>query len=142
LSFFINHFESNNNLEEENSMSIKLPPLKTFGDLEEIAKKFKIALELPLADSKIFSELEIKTDETGSIWLAINLRTIEAVKLIGRITWSVSVFNKDKKDAKLFNEEALKLDMTIDKLKEFTDKRDELTKGILESEAQNVIENC
>ncbi|GAA4789822.1 hypothetical protein GCM10023231_17240 [Olivibacter ginsenosidimutans] len=60
-------------VEEIDSIRIKLPPFHTFEELQKLSGELKLAVEVPLYNSHIGAKVDIKRAETGSIWFLIGL---------------------------------------------------------------------
>mgnify|MGYP005996987855 CR=1 FL=1 len=138
IKYFINHFESNNRLNDENSLNIKLPQLDTFSDLSKVSNEFKRAIEIPLLDSKIDSELKIITAEKGSIWLYVSLGAPLAVSLIASITWSAAVLRRKKAEADIFEAHTRTLDLKNDMMETFVNAQKVLVQKVLQDEAESI----
>jgi hypothetical protein len=138
LDFFIQQFESNYIEESETTLAIKLPPAKTFGDLSKVSNEFKKAIEIPLLDSQIESDLEIKTAEPGSIWLMVGVGTTIAVNLIGGIAWAAAVIKRKNAEAKIFEQHARTLELKNDQIEIFLKAQKTQLENILQSEADAI----
>ena len=138
LSFFVMQFESNYNIESETTLAIKLPPIKTFNDLSKTANDFKKAIEIPLLDSKIDSELDIKTAEPGSIWLMVSVGTTIAINLIGGIAWAAAVIKRKNAEAKIFEEHARTLELKNDQIDLYVSAQKTQLENILQNEAEAI----
>lgn len=138
LDFFITQFESNHNVESETTLAIKLPPVKTFNDLSKTANDFKKAIEIPLLDSKLDSELDIKTAEPGSIWLMVGVGTTVAVNLIGGIAWAAAVIKRKNAEAKIFEQHARTLELKNDQIDLYVNAQKTQLENILQNEAEAI----
>lgn len=138
LNFFIQQFESNYSEESETTLAIKLPPAKTFGDLAKISSDFKKAIEIPLLDSEIESDLEIKTAEPGSIWLMVGVGTTIAINLVGGIAWAAAVIKRKKAEAKIFEQHARTLELKNDQIDLYVNAQKIQLDNILQSEAEAI----
>jgi hypothetical protein len=138
LEFFIQQFESNYNIDSETTLAIKMPPMKTFSDLSKVANAFKKAIEIPLLDSKIESELEIKTAEPGSIWLMVGVGTTIAVNLIGGIAWAAAVIKRKNAEGKIFIQHARTLELKNDQIELYVKAQRTQLDNILNAEAEAI----
>ncbi|MGK6350370.1 hypothetical protein [Parapedobacter sp. DT-150] len=57
----------------EDHIRIKLPPFQTFEDLQKLSGDLKLAIEIPLKNSKLDTSVSINKLEPGSTWLVIGL---------------------------------------------------------------------
>lgn len=141
LTFLFNQIESNSLIDIDNSIAIKLPPLKTFTDLSKVANDFKKAIEIPILDSKIKSEFQIITAEPGSIWIMVALGTAVAVKLIGAITWSAAVLKKKNAEARIFEAHAKTLELKNEQIQLFINAQKTQLNNLLANEAEAIATN-
>jgi hypothetical protein len=141
LHFFIQQFESNYDLNNETSLAIKLPPLETFSDLSKVANDFKKALEIPLLDSKIESELNIKTAEPGSIWLMVSVGTTVAINLIGGIAWAAAVIKRKNAEADIFVAHAKTLELKNEQIELYVNAQKTQLENVLNNEAEAIAAN-
>jgi hypothetical protein len=138
LNFFIQQFESNYNIESETTLAIRLPTVKTFNDLSRTANDFKKAIEIPLLDSKIDSELEIKTAEPGSIWLMVGVGTTVAINLVGGIAWAAAVIKRKNAEADIFVQHARTLELKNDQIDLYVQAQKTQLENILQNEAEAI----
>lgn len=138
LEFFIQQFESNYSIESETTLAIKLPPIKTFGDLEKVANDFKKAIEIPLLDSNIESELDIKTAEPGSIWLMVGVGTTLAINLIGGIAWAAVVVKRKNAEADIFVQHARTLELKNEHIDLYVQAQKTQLENLLQNEAEAI----
>lgn len=138
LEFFIKQFESNYDQEDETSLAIKLPPLESFSDLSKVATDFKKAIEIPLLDSKIESDLNIKTAEPGSIWLMVGVGTTIAVNLIGGIAWAAAVIKRKNAEGNIFVEHARTLELKNAQIELYVNAQKKQLENILQNEAEAI----
>jgi hypothetical protein len=138
LHFFIQQFESNYDLDNETSLAIKLPHLETFSDLSKVANDFKKALEIPLLDSKIESELNIKTAEPGSIWLMVTVGTTVAINLIGGIAWAAAVIKRKNAEADIFMAHAKTLNLKNEQIELYVNAQKTQLENVLNDEAEAI----
>lgn len=141
LEFFFENYESKHDIDNDNSIMLKLPPIKDFTDFEKISSKFKIALEIPLSESNIESNIEINSAEPGSIWLAIDLASKEAVKFFGSISWAAAVISKEKIDRNNFKTHAISRKLDKEMIDSFFEQFEEKENDLILSEAQHIIES-
>jgi hypothetical protein len=71
-------------LTNENIIRIKLPPHRTFEDLQKIIGHLKLAIETPIFQSKEPKEINIIRAEPGSMWLVVML-SVGGLTLIGKL---------------------------------------------------------
>jgi len=138
LFYIIQQFESVNELENESTLAIKLPEIKTFSELVKIANDFKKAIEIPLLDSKIESELDIKSAEPGSIWLMVGVGATVAINLIGGIVWSAAVIKKKKAEANIFEAHAKTLDLKNEQIELYVKAQKTQLENLLNAEAEAI----
>lgn len=138
LHYFVRHFEKNNRLNDEYSLTIKLPELNSFSDLSRISTDFKKALEIPLLDSKLDSDLKIITAEKGSIWLYVTIGTTVGVSLIGSITWAAAVIKRRRAEAKIFESHTRTLDLKNDMMEMYIDAQKKMLEKVLHDEAEAI----
>jgi hypothetical protein len=136
--FLIKQFESNYDVEDETSIAIKLPPLTSFSDLSKVATDFKKAIEIPLLDSKIESDLNIKTAEPGSIWLMVGVGTTIAVNLIGGIAWAAAVIKRKNAEANIFTQHARTLELKNEQIELYVDAQKTQLENVLQNEAEAI----
>lgn len=139
LDFFIRQFESNYDIESETTLAIKLPPTKTFNDLSKVANDFKKAIEIPLLDSQIESDLEIKTAEPGSIWLMVGVGTTIAVNFIGGIAWAAAVIKRKNAEAGIFEQHARTLKLKNDQIEIYIKAQKTQLENLLQDEAEAIV---
>ena len=138
LEFFIEQFESNHDIDSETTLAIKLPLVKTFNNLSKVANDFKKAIEIPLLDSKIESELEIKTAEPGSIWLMVGVGTTIAINLVGAIAWAAAVIKRKNAEADIFIQHAKTLELKNEQIKLYVEAQKTQLENILQNEAEAI----
>lgn len=136
LNYFIKYFELNNKLNDDFSLTIKLPELETFSDLSKVSSDFKKAIEIPLLDSKVESELRILTAEKGSIWLYVALGSSFAVSLIASITWSAALVKRRKAEAKIYEAHTRTLELKNEMIETYVSAQKALVEKVLEDEAE------
>lgn len=69
---------------DENLIRIKLPPHKSFEDLQKIIGQLKLAIEIPIVQSKEDKTINIVQAEPGSIWLIVILSSGGLI-LVGKL---------------------------------------------------------
>ncbi|WP_151895383.1 hypothetical protein [Patiriisocius marinistellae] len=140
LTFLLDYFDKTTKNEKNlDAITIKLPELNSFDDLNKISNELKKAIELPIIDAGIDkSKTEIISADRGSIWLNVALGTIGAVKLIAGIVWAASVIRKKRAEAKIFEEHAKTLELKNDALKDIINAQKIQVKNILNAEAQAI----
>lgn len=69
-------------IEEVDGIRIKLPPFHTFEELQKISGELKLAIDVPLNNSNVAANVDIKRAETGSVWFLVGLGTRLAGQLL------------------------------------------------------------
>jgi len=138
LNYIVKQFEFVYAVENENSIVVKLPPIKSFDDLAKVANELKKAIEIPIADAKIESDVAIVGTETGSIWFEIALGSAFAVNLVGGICWSAAVIRKKRAEAKMFEAHVNTLELKNDSLTVFIAAQKTQIANILQNEAEAI----
>ncbi|WP_347175528.1 hypothetical protein [Polaribacter uvawellassae] len=141
IIFLLNYFDEQTvNEKDIDGISVKLPELGSFDELNKISNDLKKAIELPINDAGIENgKTEIVSAERGSIWLNIALGTAAAVKLVASITWAATYLRKKKAEAKIYEEYTKTLELKNDALSSIIDAQKQQLKNILEAEAQAII---
>jgi hypothetical protein len=141
IIFLLNYFDEQTvNEKDIDGISVKLPELGSFDELNKISNDLKKAIELPINDAGIENgKTEIVSAERGSIWLNIALGTAAAVKLVASITWAATYLRKKKAEAKIYEEYTKTLELKNDALSSIIDAQKQQLKNILEAEVQAII---
>jgi hypothetical protein len=141
IIFLLNYFDEQTvNEKDIDGISVKLPELGSFDELNKISNDLKKAIELPINDAGIENgKTEIVSAERGSIWLNIALGTAAAIKLVASITWAATYLRKKKAEAKIYEEYTKTLELKNDALSSIIDAQKQQLKNILEAEVQAII---
>lgn len=137
LSFFVQNYQYSNVYETEDALLIKLPPLDNFDDLSKISSAFKKAIEIPILDSGIETNLKIVKAQPGSIWLTV-LISLGAIKLVAAIVWSAAVIRRKMAESKIFEQHARTLKLKNDQIENIIDAQKVQIKNVLDDEAKAI----
>lgn len=138
LSYFIKYYKTEL-ADDEFSLNIRLPEISTFSDLAKISGDFKKAIEIPLLDSKIESDLKITHAARGSILLYVSLGTTLAVSLIGSIVWSAAVIRRKRAETKIYEAHTRTLELKNEMMEIFIEAQKKLVEETLDNEAQSIL---
>lgn len=125
---------------DDNDLYIKLPDIENFDDLGKLSSDLKKAIEIPVNEQGEGS-IKVKSAEPGSIWLLVSLGALGAIKLVGAICWAAAVIRKRNAEAKIYEQHTRTLGLKNDMMEIFVNAQKEQLKNILESEAEQIINN-
>jgi hypothetical protein len=122
------------------TISIRIPEINSFENLQKYANDFKKAIEIPILDESIGGNATILSANEGSIILYVSLGTIAAVKLVAGICWAGAVIKKKKAEAEIFEQHAKTLELKNDALSTFVEAQKIQLKNILDAEATAIAD--
>jgi hypothetical protein len=125
----------------EHGLYLKLPEIINFDDLARVANDLKKAIEMPIVDQNDGGYVQIKSAESGSIWLIISVGTFSGVNLVGAICWASAVIRKKKAEAKIYEEHAKTLELKNEVLESILAAQKQQYKNILQAEAEQIANN-
>jgi hypothetical protein len=125
----------------EHGLYLKLPEIINFDDLAKVANDLKKAIEMPIVDQNDGGYVQIKSAESGSIWLIISVGTFSGVNLVAAICWASAVIRKKKAEAKIYEEHAKTLELKNEVLESILDAQKQQYKNILQAEAEQIANN-
>lgn len=123
--------------EEENSIRIKLPPVKDFEDIAQVMNELKRAISIPIADEDA-GEVRIERSESGSIWLLVYLGAQKAMRLIAEISWAAIVIRNKKKEGDYINQQIEEYNLSNEQKKAIIEAQTKLINTLVEAEATNI----
>lgn len=104
VASLLHALDNTSELDNENVISIKLPHIHNFNDLEKIANDLNKAISIPIAEEEIGGSVKIQGVDSGSIWFYIILGTPAAVSLIAGLAWAATVVFKKWQEGLAFRE--------------------------------------
>ncbi|EJG00676.1 hypothetical protein [Flavobacterium sp. F52] len=120
------------------TISIRIPEINSFENLQKYASDFKKAIEIPIIDESIGGKATILSADEGSIIFYVSLGTIAAVKLVAGICWAAAVIKKKKAEADIFEQHAKTLELKNDSISIFVEAQKTQLKNILDAEATSI----
>jgi len=115
-----------------NSLLIKLPPLKTFEDLSKVANEFKLSIDIPLHEIK--EDLIIEKAEEGSIWLTI-VTTVAGLRLLSGLVSAGLRIAKANAEMKWHDEQSRTIGLKNDIIESIIEAQKEFIKKNIGDEA-------
>lgn len=122
----------------ENSVSIKLPPIKDFEDLSKVSTEFHKILNQAVVNEQINGQVRIDNVENGSIWVDVYLGSAAAVSLVGGLAWAATVVYKKLQEGKIIEQHVRSLKVKNESLKEIQEKQKDALGLMISAEAQNL----
>ncbi|EGG93232.1 hypothetical protein IMCC1989_1544 [gamma proteobacterium IMCC1989] len=123
----------------EDSINIKLPEPT---DLDSLVKTMAIvqkSLSQVVLHNDIDGAVKINNWEHGSFWVELILGTQAAVALVSSIAWSAAVVCKKYKENEILEETIRSLKIKNESLDDVLNGQKEMTKTLIESEANQVV---
>ncbi len=125
---------------KENSVYLKLPPLKSFEDLSKILSSLKKSISLPVSHRDVGGSVLINSVDNGSIWLEIILGTSTAAGLVGSIAWSAAVINKKRQEGKMLEAQVKSMDLSNEQKQIFLNAQKNQIDSLLHAEAEHIVQ--
>jgi hypothetical protein len=113
--------------EDENTVAIKLTPIKDFDDLIVISNELKKAISIPISEEGINGKVTIQAVDNSSIWFYVALGTPAALTLVAGLAWAATVIYKKLQEGYAFNEYVKNLQL-----------KNEQTEAFIEAQKQQV----
>jgi predicted DNA binding protein len=89
-------FENTYKKHNETVLNIKLPEYHSLKELSEFTSKLDKAISQIIHEEKINGKITLCSLESGSMWINIDVNTVQAVTVIGMVVWSAMVIRKKK----------------------------------------------
>lgn len=124
--------------QNDDTISIKMPPISDFSDLVLTMKTLEKAITQVIVHKDIGGYAKVDTWEPGSLWLSIIVGTPIAVRLIGSVVWSATVVYKKLQETKIFEEHAKLIRAKNETIQDLVEGNKRLINELIELEAKNI----
>jgi hypothetical protein len=124
--------------DDESMIYIQMPKIK---DLEDLSKKSKLlhtAISQSILDPSIKGTIKVKSYDIGSLWIAVSVGSLAAVKLIAGIVWAAAVIQKKRKKFKTFEQHVRSLEIRSESMEDLKEAQKKQLDLSLEAEANNL----
>jgi len=122
----------------EDSISIKLPPIKDFEDLSKVSTEFHKILNQAIVNEQIDGQVRIDNVENGSIWIDVYLGSAAAVTLVGGLAWAATVVYKKLQEGRIIEQHVRSLKVKNESLNEIQEKQKDALGLMIDAEAKNL----
>jgi hypothetical protein len=126
---------------DENSVALKLPPVKTFEDLGALANDLKKIITIPISEPEIGGEVTITAVDNGSIWLYVLVGTPIAVTMIAGIAAAAAVVYKKFQEGEAFRQYVRNLKIQNDQSELFLEAQKAHIAATVVEEARQLEQN-
>jgi hypothetical protein len=124
--------------EPVDSISIKLPDINDFGNLQEYSGDLNKIFKLALENDVIQGKAEVKSFDTGSLWVGIIVGGALAYGVVAAISWSAALVFKELQKGNLLFEQVKGLEIKNEAMTEIKEKQQKLLDVLVETEASNI----
>ena len=124
--------------EDESTVYIRMPKIKDLEDLAKKSKQLHTAISQSVLDPSIKGTIKVRSYDIGSLWIAISVGSVVAVKLIGGIVWAAAVIRRKKMDFKTFEQHIKSLEIKSESMEDLKEAQKKQLEISLQAEAQNL----
>ncbi|MDT0689344.1 hypothetical protein RM549_06075 [Salegentibacter sp. F188] len=127
-------------LNDENIVSIKIPPPKNFAELGKISTRLEKIFSQTIYHEDIGGSITIKNFDTGSYWIDILANSATTVTVIGGLAYSGAIVFKVYQEGRLLQEKVREMKISNEAAEEIEEKSDKEVDRIAEVEANYVYD--
>lgn len=126
--------------QDENSISVKLPPINNLSELSKFTSDIDKALNQAIANDYIKGQVQLQNFDSGSYWFEIILGSQTALAFVGSLVWSAAVIRKKKYEGDLLKQRVRSLEIKNDALADLEKGLDDQLKMACETEAKILLD--
>jgi hypothetical protein len=127
--------------QEDNIVSVKLPPYKELGELSTFFKTLNTAFQSGLMNNEIKGSYEFKNFDTGSSWVDIIINSTVVLQFFGNLIQTAQNVHRNTIEAQLMRTQLERLDLQREAMESVKEALDNSINAVVNAEIDNLTGN-